>query len=269
MTSRCGALFEERCDGNLQSGGELSRDIDGDARDPILQAIDLEVGDTEQSGEVAPAEVLRNAKLFDSPRNIRPVVVNVSPLVPHKAVVSEPDTARKTVSTPDTQVGVTVHRVRPLTDDLSLEDAEAWIAELGVSADKLLESAGVGTEWKVVKLRWKKNEAPKDRAKITSELLKLEAKRGERRTTTGSRLLGLEEWKEIGAKLALNPELFEREIERLRSVADKVKRKHDADREAAAAAAELEAELSTSHGIPKELGTAFESPTPKPKGNRK
>lgn len=138
---------------------------------------------------------------------------------------------------------------------------------LGAAPDDVLKDAGVASEWKLIKFRWKKNQAPEDRGKIRDELVKREKRKA---TEIGSRLLprvsGLEEWTEIGAKLARNPDVFNAELRRLRPIADKVMRVHEIEMEAAVAKAELEAELSTSHGVPQE---AFESPTPKPKGTRK
>lgn len=124
---------------------------------------------------------------------------------------------------------------------------------------RLLREADIGTGKDVLKQRWNEGAAPRDRAKIRARLLEVDARRKDReRTPIGRRLLALDEWQRIGENLVLDVAILEEHIERLRPLAEHVKRKHDGQQLAAQAQAEIDRSMA-----------AFSAPVPAARGTRK
>lgn len=105
--------------------------------------------------------------------------------------------------------------------DLSFEDCETWMRELGLVTEdnkpdwgKLVSDAGIGsTQQYVVKNRWGSNDM--QMAKIVKALEERESKR-KKPTATKERLAALEEWDRIGRVLVQMPE-------QLRAVVDEIR----------------------------------------------
>lgn len=116
---------------------------------------------------------------------------------------------------------------------------------LGVSWDEVIDEAEIPESQRYgVPSRWGKN--PRQMAKVLTVLQEKEAHR-KTPTEDGKRILGLAEWEELGRAISRVPELFNRELERLRPVAAGANKIADGK----------DAEIS------------FLSPTPEPKRSRK
>jgi hypothetical protein len=146
--------------------------------------------------------------------------------------------------------------------DLSFEDCEAWMRELGYVDDgkpdwaRLKRESGVGTHKDVIKQRWSTG-APKVRRQILDALRAAENKR-KTPTMTGARVVGLDRWNEIGAKLAHEPSLFAEWIGKLSPIAESI----DSARVLEAQAAEQRARAQLAM-------EAFTSPVPIGKDDRR
>jgi hypothetical protein len=135
--------------------------------------------------------------------------------------------------------------MRRYAHDLSYEECESWMRDLGYVSGggkldwtKLMKEADVKGSQYVLKSRWLNGEAPDQRVAIRDHLERAEAKRKER-TPAGSRVLGLEEWFQIGMDLANEPQTFFARLHELRPLAQAARAAAEARRKAAEADAEL------------------------------
>jgi hypothetical protein len=128
---------------------------------------------------------------------------------------------------------------------MSRVEVEAWMQRLDLDWERVIREAGIpeGQRY-VVPDRWGKN--PRQMSKVFTALERLEKKR-KAPTEDGARMMGLAEWEEIGKALSRVPEIFTRELDRLRPIA-----------KAATKVAEGE-----------EARSMLLSPTPEPKKSRK
>lgn len=223
------ALAVKRRNRNAKSLGVLGSGVSGDVGDTGLQAIDLQVGGPELVGEVLSAPPLANADLLDSSSYERRFITHINSL-------SEIDSAYNVQSGAYAQPRDSVGGMSARTHDLSLEQCEAWMRDLGLTTrgkpdwKQLLREAELGeSQHYLLPSRWAKGEAPDQRAKVRTALERLEMKRRER-TPTGAIVFALEEWYEIGRKLALVPEMLNEEISRVRPQAARAVRVSDARR---------------------------------------
>lgn len=212
-------------------------------RDPSLDPVNLEIGRAEAVSEILAAQLLGDPDLLDPPSYGR------RRLRCHPSDISESDTPSNSQSTCDTEARDSLGIVERQVSDLSFEEAEAWMRDLGyMSGNKpdwkrLLQEAQVKSTQYVLKDRWGKGQAPKDRQKVMQVLERAEQKRKER-TPVGLRVLGIDEWTQLGAEISVDPDVFARELARLRALAGQVKKAHAARRALAEANAEIERSMS-------------------------
>lgn len=222
MTSRRRlALAVKRRDGDLHCVRDLARDLGGHVRDSGLEPVDLEVGPAELVGKILSAQPLSAANLLDSTRNKRALLRG------HSTHISDSDIGRKPVSPRDRQPRDTVGDMP--AHELSWDEADRWIRELGKDWDEVLKLADVRTPLATLKMRWTRGStgdaktggsAPKDRAKVRKALEVLERKNP---TSFGQAIVALERWVDLGAKIAQMPDDFlivTRHLEQLAAAAD-------------------------------------------------
>lgn len=138
------------------------------------------------------------------------------------------------------------------THDLSYEECEAWMLDLGLDWDDLRRIAVVKSTQYVLKNRW--GAAKRDRPKLRDALERAEVKRKEP-TATGAIVASMEEWNRVGETLAKQPELLAAELARVKQIAAGV--------EKAQAAKLMLAEANET------IANALGSVTPAPKKPRK
>lgn len=184
-----------------------------------LNAVNVKVGPVvideliEPVGDLLSAQFLRLANLADSASNDRN-------LRSHPSRLSELDRLVNELSPPDLQVRDSVGPMPSPTHDLTLEECEAWMRDLGLDWKQLVKEAGIGASQQyIVKSRWGEN--PKQAAQVREALERLERKRKER-TPSGETIFAIEEWNRIGLTFAQMPEILHAEIERLRPKANGV-----------------------------------------------
>lgn len=203
-------LATKRDDGNAKRIGVRSGILDGDLLfEPGLNAINVEVVDASEVRELLPRQLLGFANLLDS-------TTNETGFTGHDSRLSESDRTRNALSPIDAQARDSVRGV-PRSLDMSRAEVEAWMARLDVDWERAIREAGIPEKQRyVVPDRWGKN--PRQMTKIFTALERLEKKR-KAPTEDGVRILGLAEWEEIGRALSRVPQVFARELERLRPIA--------------------------------------------------
>lgn len=212
-------LAIEGGDRGIESLSDLDRGLGRDADDPLLDPVDLEVGDTELVGEILPAHPSRLADFPDPACDDRLRFGSG-----HVPDLSNLDRQRKALSVHERQGGDTVCLVARTVLDLTYEECSRWLLDLGFKRDdgepdwdRLLKRAKVGTHKDTVKNRWKRWGAPKDRAKIRTTLELLEDEKGG--TPYGAAVRKFEEWLDLGRALALKrTAAFEGQLVELREV---------------------------------------------------
>lgn len=101
---------------------------------------------------------------------------------------------------------------------LDLTELKEWATELGRPWNWVLEAAGARPDSRMTSWRLEQGEAPRVRRNIMNVLTREELKR-EKRTSTGSIVLGLHEWTTLGRKLAtLDPDSFQKRLAALREL---------------------------------------------------
>lgn len=204
------ALAKQRESRDTQSVSVGRRVFD---RDPLfesgLNSVNVEVIDAGEIRELLSAPPPGLADLHDP-------TSGETRFDGHDSRLSEIDSRRNdlspTVVQPRDSVGSVVSR-----PEMSRTEVEAWMQRLDIDWERVLREAGIPKSQRyVVPDRWGKN--TRQMTKIFLALERLEKKRSSP-TEDGARILGLAEWEEIGRKLARVPELFAREIDRLRPIA--------------------------------------------------
>jgi hypothetical protein len=203
--------------GDLHDASDVSSELCADLGDASLDSVDLEIRDVEQVGEFLTAELLGLANLLDSASNKRR-------LGSHEPHLSETDRLRKRLSAQDVEAGDTVRDVKRTAHDLTFEECERWMSAVGYSDDgrpdwaRLLREARVKSHKDTIKNRWLKGQAQRDRLKIRARLEEAERRRS-RPSDFGGAIMALEEWQEIGARIAAQPEVFHKVFARVRDLA--------------------------------------------------
>jgi hypothetical protein len=247
------ASAEERRDGDIECIREEGGRIGVELGEPGLDPIDLQVLHPNAVGELLPTQLLSDANLLNS-------ACSETRFSGHDSHLSEADRRSNAISVHGVQVRVSVGRMPSGLRDLSYEDCEEWMRDLGYVTnqkadwERLLKDADVETDKYNLKKRWREGAAPEARSKIRATLERMELKHKER-TPTGARILGLDEWLEAGRLIALDATLFASELKRAKQLAAAIQRAGEAARLKAEADAAVEAVL---HEI-----------TPKPNKQRK
>lgn len=114
--------------------------------------------------------------------------------------------------------------------ELSWDEADRWVRELGKDWNEVVKVAGVRTPVPTLKMRWVRGitgdtktggTAPRDRSKVRSALETLERKKP---TSFGRAIMALERWVDLGAKIAQMPDDFlvvTEHLEQLAAAAEK------------------------------------------------
>lgn len=253
MTSRGARLAVKGRDRAVERLGKLRDVVNRDLGDTCLDPVDLQVRRPEFLGELLPSQLPGFADLLDPLGNERNVVG-------HASDVSGIDIDCNDLAGTDVQTRVTVAVVERWTHDLTYEQCEAWLRDLGLVLDgkrldweTFLRIAKIESTPAVLKGRWMKGKAPFDRLKARDTLEQLESKKG--RTRTGEIVSALEQWNRAGVVLAKKPELLATELARVKLLVDSVLKRE--------AAQQLLAEADATEA------SAFGSSTPAPKKPRK
>lgn len=193
-----------------------------DLEDPILDSVDLKVGDTDLVGELLSSPAAQLANRLDSQGN-------EGWFLGHARDISGLDIGRLVVSKRDTEPRDIVSAVKKAPSGFSYAECEKWMSEHGLDWDRIRKLANFGTNDATLKNRWGnfdlgrdgKQTSPRDRAKIFETLLKIEEKtpegeRGER----GRKFVALAEWERMASDLLEDLPSFERAISAAREYAD-------------------------------------------------
>jgi hypothetical protein len=218
----------ERGDVDAEGLGKLASVVDRDRDGAGLDSVDLEIASADKIGELLTAQFLAAADARD-PHG------HHGRFLRHTNHLSETDRKRNTLSAHGTQDRDTVSAMQPARAP-SVEDIEDWMQYLRLVTDKgkpdwsrvAVGMAGLGeTQGYIVKSRWGTN--PEQMAKVIAALEQYEAEQ-RAPTPSGARLSAIAEWYELGLEIARMPDVMEREIARVRSVARDVRRAVDGER---------------------------------------
>jgi len=207
------ALAEQRGDRDSQRVRVLRSGFGGDLGNAGLNSIDLKIRDTEFVGQTLATPLLGATNLFDSSSN-------KGKFARHSTALSELDRPRNSLSTLDAQAGVTVGHMAS-AHEITREEIEARMVAVGYKRDdgkpdweRVLVDGGVPKGQKdVVPSRWGSN-----RFQMKKVIAAIERAEQKRPTPQSTRKQALDDWNEIGRALSLVPEVFEREIARLRTL---------------------------------------------------
>lgn len=188
---------------------EQGSGVSGDLLEPGLDSVDLEIANVSEVSEVLSTQLLSDSNLLDSSRN-------ETRFIRHSPRLSEIDRYCNDLSPIHVQARDSVGAVAQRFE-MSRAEVEAWMQRLDVDWERVIREAGIpeGQRY-VVPDRWGKN--PRQMSKVFSALDRLE-KRRPAPTEEGARLKRLTEWEEIGRAISRVPEVFARELERLRPIA--------------------------------------------------